>query len=56
MSKELEKELENAKRRVQDLTATLKQVLSLVSVSGRADLESLLKDIKFIVETELKQK
>lgn len=56
MSKELEKELESTKQKVQELTAVLKQVLVLVTVSGRADLQSLLNDIKFIIEAELNNK
>lgn len=54
MKEELEKELKETKKKVQDLTAVLKQILSLVSVSSRSDSETLLKDIKTIIQAELK--
>lgn len=54
MKEGLEKELEETKKKVQDLTAVLKQVLNLASVSSRSDSETLLNDIKIIIEAELK--
>ena len=54
MKEELEKELEETKKKVQDLTVVLKQILNLVSVSSRSDSKTLLNDIKIIIEAELK--
>lgn len=54
MSKNTEKELEETKQKVKDLMLVLKQVLSLVSVSGRVDSKVLLEDIKLLIEDELK--
>ena len=54
MSDNLEKELEETKKKVQDLTVVLKQILNLVSVSSRSDSETLLNDIKTIIKAELK--
>lgn len=56
MSEKLEKELKETKQRVKDLVVALKQILTLVTVSGRADIQTVLDDIKFIAETELKNK
>ena len=54
MSESIEKELEETKQKVKDLTLVLKQVLNLVSVSGRVDSKVLLEDIKLLIEDELK--
>lgn len=54
MRKELEKELEETKKKVQDLQRVLRQVLGMVAASGRVDSKCLLEDIKFIIESELK--
>ena len=54
MTENLEKELEETKKKVQDLTLVLKQVLNLVSASARVDQEHLLTDIKDIITAELK--
>jgi len=54
MTEELEKELKEAQKKVQDLTAVLKQVLNLVNASTRVDSNTLLSDIKTIIISELK--
>lgn len=54
MTENLEKELEDTKKKVQDLTLVLKQVLNLVNASVRVDQEHLLEDIKNIIKAELK--
>lgn len=54
MKEELEKELEETKQKVKDLTLVLKQVLGLVSASARVDSKTLLEDIKILIEEELK--
>lgn len=54
MSESIEKELEETKQKVKDLTLVLKQVLNLVNVSGRVDSKVLLEDIKLLIKDELK--
>ena len=54
MTENLEKELEDTKKKVQDLTLVLKQVLNLANASVRVDQAHLLADIKDIITAELK--